>query len=119
MESAATGSAVHEWPPPHDLDETPAEDGLTAALGELEESTARLVALRQKLEQLGGGLADRRETLRAYDDELSAARLEAEQHRTTITRLEHELGSRESLFTHLQTELTGIAAELGVPQGNR
>ena len=86
---------------------------VTTALEELEESTARVVSLRHKLEQVGAALAERRESIRLYENELAAVLATADHDRTTISRLESEVGQREDVLSHLRTELNALAAELG------
>lgn len=91
------------------------EDGLVGALSELEESTARIVSLRQKVERLAGEVARRRESILALEEELASARASAEHDRAAISRLEHELDGHTGLIDRLHTELTSLAGDLATP----
>jgi chromosome segregation ATPase len=93
-----------------DLD---ASGDLAPALGDLEESTARVVSLRLKLEQFAAGLAERQRVLERYEAEIAEARLAAEHDRAALARLRQEIEHREGLLSHLRVELLGMAAELG------
>jgi chromosome segregation ATPase len=86
---------------------------VTTALEELEESTARVVSLRQKLEHIGAGLAERRESVRLYEEELAGVLATADHDRATIARLEGDVSEREHVLSHLRGELTELANELG------
>ena len=87
---------------------------LTAALAELEETTARVVALRLKVERLTAGLGERRQTLQGLERELASVRLSADHDRATISRLQGDVDERDELLEHLRTELAGLATELGL-----
>jgi chromosome segregation ATPase len=93
--------------------------GFATALAELEESTARVVALRHKVEQLTTGLAERQQALRELEGELSSLSASAADDRATVSRLETDVEGREELLAHLRTELTALAAELGFSGGDR
>lgn len=91
------------------------DHGLMGALAELEESTARIVSLRQKVERLAGEVAKRRESILALDEELASARASAEHDRAAISRLERELDGHTGLIERLRSELTSLAGDLATP----
>jgi chromosome segregation ATPase len=115
MHSMATHSVL-ENEMVHSSDADEGAGPLTAALAELEETTARVVLLRQRVERLMESLADRRSTLDGLERELAAARVSAGHDREAILQLEREVTDRDETLAHLRTELTGLAIELGMPQ---
>jgi chromosome segregation ATPase len=114
MDTAVTQLVATPPPTQSAQFETEPASGLTAALGELEESTARVVSLRQKIERLGEQLAARQQALATLEQELAETRVSAEHDRATISRLEQELELRAGLLNRLRMELTSLAGELGM-----
>jgi chromosome segregation ATPase len=90
-------------------------EGLTAALSELEESTARLVSLRQKVERIGHEVAQRQQAILALERDLASARASADEDRETISHLERELDGHTGLIERVRSELTSLAGDLATP----
>ena len=111
-------AAIHAFRPlsvvPSPAPESDAKGGLSVALAELEESTARVVSVRQKVERLAAELTGRQQAVLSLERELSAARASAKHDREAIARLELDLEGRADLLNRLRSELTALAGELTV-----
>ena len=119
MNAVATDFRTPERLVERDSDELRPTGGLTAALTELEETTARVVSLRHKVERLTVGIAERQDALGQLEHERASLRRAADHDLATIARLERDLESRELLFANLRSELAALAAELGVSGAKR
>lgn len=92
---------------------TTGQGALAVALAELEESTARLVDLRHKVEHLDAGLAERQQALGNLEEELRAIHASADADRALVAGLESDMDGREELLGRLRGEVAALAAELG------
>jgi hypothetical protein len=91
---------------------TTGQGGLAAALVELEESTARLVDLRHKVEHLASGIAERQQALGGLEGELLALHASGDADRALVASLESDMDGRAELLGQLRGEVAALAAEL-------
>jgi chromosome segregation ATPase len=98
--------------------EIPSNAGFATALAELEESTARLIDLRHKVEHLAAGVAERQQALGELEQERSALRASADADRALVSSLESDVEGREELLGRLRNEVTALVAELDL-RGDR
>lgn len=83
-----------------------------ALLGLLDDETARLEALRERVERFARAVAERDQVVRRLETELDAARIAREQDRLAVNRLQGEIHERDRLLDLVGGKVEELASTL-------
>jgi DNA repair exonuclease SbcCD ATPase subunit len=112
----SVGSAVHGEPVEGGAESAVAARASSSVfaelIGELDEGTARVIAVRRELEQLAARLAEREQTLARYGAELADARRASELDHGEIARLRTDLADTQLRREHDQNTIAELRREL-------